>query len=76
MRFCAPVAGLTVAFTAPARAITPQQAFVMYSGEVCLGCAPVLHPGQTLHEIFRSVRGASQQASPVMGGQGMHEGCQ
>ena len=43
-------AGLLVRFERPARAITPQQAFVMYEGEVCLGSAPVLHPGRSLFE--------------------------
>ena len=49
MTFCR--AGLYVAFKDSARAITPQQAFVMYQGEVCLGSAPILYPGQTLYEM-------------------------
>lgn len=42
--------GLEIAFGEPARAITPQQEFVMYDGEVCLGAAPVAVPGISLHE--------------------------
>ena len=44
-----------MAFKDPARAITPQQAFVMYQGEVCLGSAPILYPGQTLYEAYSPV---------------------
>lgn len=43
-------AGLLVRFEQPARAITPQQAFVLYRGDACLGSAPVLHPGRSLFE--------------------------
>jgi hypothetical protein len=32
------------------RAITPQQEFVMYEGNVCLGSAPVIYSGPTLAE--------------------------
>lgn len=50
-------------FEQPARAITPQQAFVMYQGTVCLGSAPVLHPGRSLFErnipLDPSVSGAA-----------------
>ena len=50
-------------FEQPARAITPQQAFVMYQGDVCLGSAPVLYPGQSLFEcnipLNPSVSGAA-----------------
>ena len=42
---------LRAIFMDPARAVTPQQAFVMYDGEVCLGSAPVLRPGRTLKEL-------------------------
>ena len=34
----------------PALAITPEQAFVLYQGEVCLGSALVQHPAATLFE--------------------------
>lgn len=47
--------GLEIAFGDPARAITPQQEFVMYDGEVCLGAAPVAVPGITLHELGRGL---------------------
>lgn len=33
-----------------ARAITPQQEFVLYDGDVCLGSAPVIYPGRTVAE--------------------------
>lgn len=42
---------LQVRFLEPARALTPQQAFVMYDGDVCLGSALVQHPGPSLHEL-------------------------
>ncbi|CAL5219600.1 g1464 [Coccomyxa viridis] len=35
--------GASVAFAAPARAITPQQAFVMYSGEEALDCDELVY---------------------------------
>lgn len=47
--------GLEISFDLPARAITPQQAFVMYDGEVCLGTAPVAVPGASLHELKQSL---------------------
>ncbi len=56
-------AELRVSFGAPARAVTPQQAFVMYDGEVCLGSAPVLWPGRTLHELGRGLDAAAQAAA-------------
>jgi tRNA U34 2-thiouridine synthase MnmA/TrmU len=37
---------LLVNFQEPALAVTPQQAFVMYDGDVCLGSAPVIVPGR------------------------------
>lgn len=67
-RFCrlasedAAAAELHVSFDAPARAITPQQAFVVYDGDVCLGSAPVLWPGRTLHELGRGLDAAAQAA--------------
>ena len=57
-------AGLYVAFKDSARAITPQQAFVMYRGEVCLGSAPILYPGQTLHEMDNSAHGLVDLQQP------------
>lgn len=41
---------LHVRFNEPLKAVTPEQAFVMYDGELCLGTALVHHPGPTLHE--------------------------
>eukprot|EP00891_Asterochloris_glomerata_P002901 jgi/Astpho2/2901/Aster-01051 len=38
----------------PALAITPEQAFVLYQGEVCLGSALVQHPAATLFEADTS----------------------
>ena len=37
-------------FDEPAAAITPQQAFVLYDGDRCLGAAPIAQPGRSLHE--------------------------
>lgn len=36
----------------------------MYSGEVCLGSAPVLKPGRTLHELGL---GLAEGAADTMG---------
>ena len=41
---------LQVRFQEPAKAVTPQQAFVMYDCDVCLGSALVQHPGPSLYE--------------------------
>ncbi|KFM26836.1 tRNA-specific 2-thiouridylase MnmA [Auxenochlorella protothecoides] len=41
---------LVAHFDEPARAITPQQAFVMYDGERCLGSALIAKPGPSLAE--------------------------
>jgi len=41
---------LLVRMPAASRAITPQQEFVMYDGEVCLGSAPVVYAGPSLAE--------------------------
>ena len=57
-------AGLYVAFKDSARAITPQQAFVMYQGEVCLGSAPILYPGQTLYEMDGPAHGLVDLQKP------------
>lgn len=38
----------------PGMAITPQQMFVMYDGELCLGSAPVAMPGRSVHELMKS----------------------
>ena len=43
-------AQLRVRFAAPARALTPGQALVLYDGEVCLGGGVIRHSGPTLHE--------------------------
>ena len=42
---------LIVEFEEPAAAITPQQMFVMYDGDLCLGSAPIAMPGRSLHEL-------------------------
>lgn len=41
---------LVARFDEPAAAITPQQAFVLYDGEQCLGTALIAAPGRSLHE--------------------------
>lgn len=41
---------LTAEFDEPAMAVTPQQAFVMYDNDVCLGSADIVLPGRTLFE--------------------------
>ncbi|KAK2079955.1 hypothetical protein QBZ16_002350 [Prototheca wickerhamii] len=41
---------LVATFDEPATAITPQQAFVLYDGERCLGSALIARPGRTLAE--------------------------
>jgi hypothetical protein len=46
---------LIACFDEPAAAITPQQAFVSYDGDVCLGSALIAVPGQTLHEEAEAV---------------------
>ena len=46
----AAAAQLRVRFQAPARALTPGQALVLYDGEVCLGGGVIRHSGPTLHE--------------------------
>lgn len=45
------VEGMGVHFPTAAKAITPQQEFVVFDGEVCLGSAPVVAPGRTLAEV-------------------------
>ena len=54
-----------MAFKDAARAVTPQQAFVMYQGEVCLGSAPILYPGQTLYEMSDSAHGPVDLQQPA-----------
>lgn len=44
---------LQVRFQEPAKAVTPQQALVMYDCDVCLGSALVQHPGPSLYEYGR-----------------------
>ncbi len=41
---------LVACFDEPAAAITPQQAFVLYDGEQCLGASLIALPGASLHE--------------------------
>lgn len=41
---------LHVRFDEPQKAVTPEQAFVMYDGDVCLGSALIQHSGATLFE--------------------------
>jgi tRNA-specific 2-thiouridylase len=41
---------LVATFDEPATAITPQQAFVVYDREQCLGTALIAMPGRSLHE--------------------------
>ena len=41
---------VVVNFDVPAESITPQQEFVMYDGDVCIGSAAIAMPGETLHE--------------------------
>lgn len=41
---------LVAEFEEPARAITPQQAFVMYDGERCVGSADICLPGESVME--------------------------
>jgi tRNA-specific 2-thiouridylase len=43
-------AALRVRFESPARALTPGQALVLYSGDVCLGGGVIRHPGPSLWE--------------------------
>ena len=50
-------------FLTPAVAITPQQAFVVYDGEVCLGSAPIAMPGRTLYEEQRGTE--ALKAAPL-----------
>ena len=48
--------GLQVRMPALSRAITPQQEFVMYNGDVCLGSAPVFYSGPTLAEMKQDMQ--------------------
>lgn len=47
----------------PAGAITPQQAFVLYDGDLCLGAALIAQPGRSLFE-----RGLAAAAAAEAGG--------
>lgn len=42
---------IIVHFPCAAEAITPQQHFVMYDKDLCLGTSPILIPGMSLHEL-------------------------
>ncbi|PRW33801.1 tRNA 2-thiouridine(34) synthase isoform B [Chlorella sorokiniana] len=53
---------LVARFDEPAAAITPQQAFVLYDGEQCLGAALIALPGASLHE--QTSIGSSTQLPP------------
>ena len=55
---------LHVRFSAPAKAITPEQAFVMYKGDVCLGSALVRHSGPTMYEAQEATE-MSAEAVPA-----------
>ena len=37
----------------------------MYRGEVCLGSAPILYPGQTLYELCESAHGLVNLQQPA-----------
>jgi tRNA-specific 2-thiouridylase len=56
---------LVVCFDEAAAAITPQQAFVLYDGERCLGAALIAQPGRSLFE-----EGAAATATAAAGGDG------
>ena len=50
---------LVALFDQPEWGVTPQQAFVVYDGEVCLGSALIAVPGRTLQEENREDAGNS-----------------
>ena len=54
--------------------MTPGQALVLYAGEVCLGAAPVAHPGATHHErglaLPRAAAAAADHTEGVLGAAG------
>jgi tRNA (5-methylaminomethyl-2-thiouridylate)-methyltransferase len=56
-------ATMRVRFAAPARALTPGQAMVLYDGEVCLGGGVIRHPGPTLHETGEAAPDSASDAS-------------
>jgi tRNA-specific 2-thiouridylase len=49
-------AELRLRFAAPARAVTPGQAVVLYDGDVCLGGGMLRHPGPSLFEEAAATR--------------------
>eukprot|EP00887_Chlorella_sp_A99_P008097 scaffold12.g8097.t1 len=55
---------LVAHFPEPAPAITPQQAFVLYDGELCLGSAAIAQPGRSLHEAALG-KGGGASAGPA-----------
>ena len=57
---------LHVRFHAPARAVTPEQALVLYDGEVCLGGGLVRHPGASEFELSRAAAGLPPVAEPAL----------
>ena len=54
---------LMASFPAPALAITPQQAFVMYDGDLCLGSAEIAMPGASEHEAAPAAGNAGAVAA-------------
>ena len=58
---------LVVRFDEPAAAITPQQAFVLYDGEQCLGAALIAQPGRSLHEEAAAAGTAQGSAAAAEG---------
>ncbi|KAI3426035.1 hypothetical protein D9Q98_008003 [Chlorella vulgaris] len=60
---------LVVQFDSPATAITPQQAFVLYDQERCLGTALIAQPGRSLHET--AANKAAGAEAVAAGGNGL-----
>lgn len=59
---------LRVTFPTAAVALTPQQAFVMYDGDLCLGSATIATPGATLHEELAGRDGGKAQGAAAAEG--------